>query len=79
MASQVNGVPLADVTEAMRRQAKTVNFGVIYGQSATGLAARLGIEKAAAAEFIDGYFRSYPGIEGFLVRVLAECRRQGVC
>ncbi len=77
VASQVNGVPLTDVTEAMRRQAKTVNFGVIYGQSATGLAARLGIEKAAAAEFIDGYFRSYPGIEGFLVRVLAECRRKG--
>ena len=57
VASQVNGVPLADVTEAMRRQAKTVNFGVIYGQSAAGLAARLGIEQAAAAEFIDGYFR----------------------
>ena len=42
VASQVNGVPLADVTEAMRRQAKTVNFGVIYGQSAAGLARRLG-------------------------------------
>ena len=77
VASQVSGVPLADVTGAMRRQAKTVNFGVIYGQSAAGLARRLGIEKAAAAEFIDGYFQRYPGIEAFLIRILAECRRRG--
>jgi DNA polymerase-1 len=77
VASQVSGVPLAEVTDAMRRQAKTVNFGVIYGQSAAGLARRLGIERAAAAEFIDGYFRRYPGIEQFLISVLAECRRRG--
>ena len=61
----------------MRRQAKAVNFGVIYGQSAAGLARRLGIERAAAAEFIDNYFRRYPGIEEFLVAVLAECREKG--
>jgi DNA polymerase-1 len=77
VAAQVHNVPLEEVTEAMRREAKTVNFGVIYGQSATGLARRLGIEKAAAAQFIEAYFQRYPGIEEFLVRVLADCRRKG--
>jgi DNA polymerase-1 len=61
----------------MRRQAKAVNFGVIYGQSARGLARGLGIEQAAAAKFIESYFERYPGIEKFLVKVLAECREKG--
>jgi DNA polymerase-1 len=77
VASQVNGVPLDQVTSEMRRAAKAVNFGVIYGQSAFGLARALGIEKEAAAEFIDGYFAGYPGIEGFLNHVLAECHKKG--
>ncbi len=77
VASQVHGVPLEEVTEAMRREAKVVNFGVIYGQTATGLARRLGIDKAAAAQFIDSYFQRYPGIEKFLVTLLAECRKRG--
>ena len=73
----MNNVPLEEVTSAMRRQAKAVNFGVIYGQSAMGLARNLGIERAAAAEFIDNYFRRYPRIEVFLAAVLAECRKKG--
>jgi len=77
VAGQVHGVPLEAVTAAMRRQAKVVNFGILYGQSATGLAQRLGIERAAASQFIDNYFRQYPRIEAFLVRVLADCRRNG--
>jgi len=77
VASQVNGVPLEEVTGEMRRQAKAVNFGVIYGQSAFGLAKQLGIEREAAAQFIDAYFEGYPGIEKFLEKVLAECRRTG--
>jgi DNA polymerase-1 len=77
VAGQVHGVPLEAVTAAMRRQAKVVNFGILYGQSATGLAQRLGIERAAAAQFIEDYFRQYPRIEEFLVRVLAECRQRG--
>jgi DNA polymerase-1 len=77
VASQVHGVPLEAVTAAMRRQAKVVNFGILYGQSAAGLAQRLGIERAAAAQFIENYFRQYPRIEDFLVRVLAECRQRG--
>ena len=77
VASQVNHVPLEDVTPQMRRDAKAVNFGVIYGQGAFGLAKSLGIEKAEAAAFIDSYFEGYPGIEGFLARTLAECRKNG--
>ncbi len=77
VAGQVNGVPLEEVTPEMRRAAKAVNFGVIYGQSAFGLARALGIEKDEAARFIDNYFEGYPGIEDFLERLLAECRRNG--
>jgi len=77
VASQVNNVPLEQVTPAMRREAKAVNFGVIYGQSAFGLARALGIEQEAAARFIDGYFEGYPRIEEFLKEVLAECAKKG--
>ena len=77
VASQVYGVPLEQVTEDMRRQAKTVNFGVIYGQSPFGLAKQLGISKEDAASFIDAYFAGYPGIETFLRRVLEECHKSG--
>jgi len=77
VAGQVNGVPLEDVTPEMRRAAKAVNFGVIYGQSPFGLARALGIEQDEAAKFIDNYFEGYPGIEEFLSRVLADCRKNG--
>jgi DNA polymerase-1 len=77
VAGQVNNVPLEQVTEDMRRQAKVVNFGTIYGQGAVGLARQLGIDRQTAAKFIDSYFQTYPGIERFLVESLAECRRQG--
>jgi DNA polymerase-1 len=77
VASQVNGVPLEQVTSEMRRAAKAVNFGVIYGQSAFGLARGLGIEQAEAEKFIDSYFGGYPGIEVFLAQVLADCRQKG--
>jgi len=77
VASQVYGVPLEQVTGDMRRQAKTVNFGVIYGQSPFGLAKQLGISKEDAASFIDAYFAGYPGIEVFLRRTLAECHTSG--
>ncbi len=77
VASQVNGVPLDQVTPEMRRRAKAVNFGVVYGQGPFGLARALGIDQDAAAKFIDSYFEGYPGIEEFLRRVLAECRKTG--
>jgi len=77
VASQVFGVPLAEVTRDMRYRAKAVNFGVIYGQSAFGLARQLTIEQEVAAEFITGYFRRYQGVEQFLAKVLADCRAAG--
>ena len=77
VASQVTGVPLEQVTPEMRRAAKAVNFGVIYGQSAFGLSKALGISKAEAARFIDDYFARYPRIEAFLRQVLDQCRKTG--
>jgi len=77
VASEVNGVALGEVTPEMRRQAKAVNFGVIYGQSAFGLSTQLGIGKEQAAQFIEAYFAGYPGIGDFLDRVLAECLSRG--
>ena len=61
----------------MRRSAKAVNFGVIYGQSPFGLAKSLRIEQSDAALFIDRYFEGYPGVDAFLLQTLAECRRDG--
>jgi DNA polymerase-1 len=61
----------------MRRSAKAVNFGVIYGQSPFGLAKTLGISQEDAAKFIDGYFATYRGVANFMLRTLDECRRQG--
>jgi DNA polymerase-1 len=77
VASQVNAIPLEKVTSEMRRAAKAVNFGVVYGQSPFGLARALEIDQEAAAKFIDSYFEGYPGIEKFLGQVLAECREKG--
>jgi DNA polymerase-1 len=77
VAGQVNNVPLEQVTEDMRRQAKVVNFGTIYGQGAVGLSRQLGIDRQTASKFINSYFETYPGIERFLIESLAECRRQG--
>jgi DNA polymerase-1 len=77
VASQVFGIPLGDVTSAMRRSAKAVNFGVIYGQSPFGLAKSLRISQEDAATFINGYFATYRGVAEFMLRTLDQCRRQG--
>ncbi|MCY2995414.1 MAG: DNA polymerase I [Planctomycetota bacterium] len=77
VAGEVYGVSLADVTREMRRSAKAVNFGVIYGQSPFGLAKALGIDQDQAAQFIEAYFARYPGVKEFMARTLAECRRTG--
>ena len=58
--------PLAEVTSAMRRRAKAVNFGIIYGQSPFGLAKGLGISQDEAAQFIETYFARYPGVLQFM-------------
>jgi DNA polymerase-1 len=77
VASQVFGVDAVEVTSAMRRKAKAVNFGIIYGQSSFGLAKALDISQEEAAAFIDGYFARYKGVGEFFADTLAECCRQG--
>ncbi len=77
VASEIYGVSLAEVTSDMRRAAKAVNFGVIYGQSPFGLAKALAIEKSEAAEFIEAYFQRYPGVPEFMDKILVECRKNG--
>lgn len=76
-ASQMFQVPLNEVTGELRRRAKTINFGIIYGISAHGLAVRLGIERSAAAEFINAYFEHYPGIKAYMEAKKAEARNHG--
>lgn len=77
VASEVYEVDLEDVSSEMRRSAKAINFGVIYGQSAFGLAKSLGIDQHDAAEFIESYFTQYPGVEGFMEDTLRDCRKNG--
>jgi DNA polymerase-1 len=77
VAAQIFGVPESAVTEDQRRQAKTVNFGVIYGLSAYGLSSRLGITQTEAAEFIEAYFGRYPGIDSWMTSVLEEAKSTG--
>jgi DNA polymerase-1 len=74
-ASQVFGVPPLMVTSDHRRQAKAVNFGIVYGLSAFGLSQQLGIEPSDAKKFIDAYFEKYSGVRTFIDRTLAEARR----
>ncbi|MFM8292084.1 MAG: DNA polymerase I [Planctomycetia bacterium] len=76
-AAAVSGVAADAVTPAMRRLAKAVNFGILYGQSAFGLAKALGIPQTEAAEFIGGYFRAFAGAAAFMDDVLDRCRRDG--
>lgn len=77
VAADINGVAMDDVTPDQRRAAKGVNFGIIYGQTAFGLARALGIDKEQAAEFIDAYFARYPRVEEFTRQVLADAHRDG--
>jgi DNA polymerase-1 len=74
-ASQVFGVPPLMVTPEHRRQAKVVNFGIVYGLSAFGLSQNLGIEKSEAKRFIDAYFEKYAGVRRFIDKTLEEARR----
>jgi len=76
-ASQVFGVPMAEMTGEIRRRAKAINFGIMYGMSAFGLAQRLQIPQAEAAEYIKAYFARFPGIRAYMDRVKAECRERG--
>lgn len=76
-ASEVFGVPLDDVSSDLRRSAKTINFGIIYGISAFGLSARLGIERGRAKDYIDSYFAKFPGIRRYMDDTVAQAREDG--
>jgi len=75
-ASQVFGVPPLMVTADHRRQAKVVNFGIVYGLSAFGLSQNLGIEPGEAKQFINAYFEKYSGVRAFIDKVLEDTRRE---
>ena len=76
-ASQVFGVPLDGMDAMTRRRAKAINFGIIYGISAFGLARQLGISNAEAGRYIDSYFERYPGIRDYMERTKEEARANG--
>jgi len=76
-AAEIFGVPAADVTADQRRYIKAVNFGLIYGMSAFGLAVQLNIERSAAQQFIDKYFARYPGVAAYMQRTRELAREQG--
>jgi len=73
-ASKIFDVPLEEVDSTMRRKAKSVNFGLIYGQSAFGLAQNLNISRTEAKEIIDAYFNQFPSVKNYMDRVIREAR-----
>ena len=76
-AAQVFGVPIEGMDPMVRRNAKAINFGIIYGISAFGLARQLGISNSEAAQYIDAYFERYPGIRAYMDRTKEEARTHG--
>ena len=76
-ASEIFNVPMEKVTSSMRREAKVINFGIIYGMSAYGLSQQLGIDPKVAQVYIDEYFKKYTGVKIYIERSLAEAREKG--
>ena len=76
-AAEIFGIPLGDVNSEQRRYAKVINFGLIYGMSAFGLAGNLGIERSAAQNYIAKYFDRYPGVAQYMERTRLEARENG--
>lgn len=76
-ASQVFHIPLEEVTPLQRRNAKAVNFGIVYGISAFGLGEDLSVSRKEAQEYIDLYFQTYPGVKAYLDQLVAEGKEKG--
>ena len=76
-AAAINGVELKEVTKEMRRAAKEVNFGVLYGMGAFGLASRTGISRYDAQEFIDKYFANFSGVKKYMENILKQAEEDG--
>jgi len=78
-ASKVFHTPFAEVTDLQRRNAKAVNFGIVYGISSFGLSQDLSITPKEAKSYIDEYFKTYPGIKKFLDRLVEDAKEKGYC
>ena len=76
-AAEVFGIPLDEVTPELRRHAKAVNFGIVYGISDFGLARNLHISRKEAGDYISRYFERYPGVRAFMDKVVAEAHETG--
>lgn len=76
-ASEVFHVSMENVTPQMRREAKVINFGIIYGMSAYGLSQQLGAEPKVAQAYIDEYFKRYAGVQAYIEKSLREARERG--
>ncbi|EMR45984.1 DNA polymerase I [Pseudomonas putida] len=76
-AAEVFGVALEDVTTDQRRSAKAINFGLIYGMSAFGLAKQIGVDRKRSQDYIDRYFARYPGVLAYMERTRAQAAEQG--
>jgi DNA polymerase-1 len=76
-ASEVFGVPVPDVSSEQRRYAKVINFGLIYGMGAFGLASNLGIEQKAAKDYIDRYFARFAGVKRYMDETRLQAKAQG--
>src|SRR5690606_16026991 len=76
-AAEVFGVALEEVTSEQRRRAKAINFGLIYGMSAFGLAKQLGIDRHDAQLYVDRYFERYPGVQDYMERTREQAESQG--
>jgi DNA polymerase-1 len=76
-ASNIFGVPIEEVTPEMRRKAKVINFGIIYGMSAFGLGKELNIDPKVASAYIEGYFQKYRGVKEYIDSSLREAREKG--
>jgi DNA polymerase-1 len=76
-AAEIFGLPVARVTPDLRREAKTINFGVVYGQGAFALGRQLGLPQAQARDFIERYFQRFPGVRRYMEETRAEARAGG--
>ncbi|SDI24009.1 DNA polymerase I [Pseudomonas panipatensis] len=76
-AAEVFGLPLEEVSAEQRRRAKAINFGLIYGMSAFGLAKQIGVERKEAQAYIDRYFAHYPGVLAYMERTRVQAAEQG--
>jgi DNA polymerase I len=76
-ASEMFGVPIEGMDPGVRRRAKAINFGIIYGISAVGLGAQLGIPRGEAAAYIKTYFERFPGIKDYMEQMKAEAKHSG--